>query len=436
MQNIKEKPIILGVLLLLLILLALNSSITVFSVDQFGIFWAPFALFFLSLVVPCWLLHISKQNIRTFIEGRSTDIRKRYFITGAGMALMLLLVPDIYGAFESNPLPTKNSDVLQQMNHLFDRFVAGEQPYTNVTSILWKPFPVYMPLHWIPLGIGKALHIDVRWGGYIVFVLIYLYSLWSISKKSQLGIEELILLILVPFAYFKFTMLYCIDNIHTVFEVIILGYYLLLALGIYLQKHKIIILSLICIMLSRYTIVFFLPLLMYVLYARFGFKTLKKYVIWGGSAFILLYVLPFLVREPSILQDGLAYHNKFAVSEYKRLLDGKLPAILNDGSSFMLIARKWWQIDDPLAGINAIRLFQLIMSGVLTILLVVFYRVYRSKMNVFDFLLAAMGLYLIFFYCTAPFAYGYYWMGFHSYLWIVSLRILQVYKVRYSAQIK
>ena len=348
---------------------------------------------------------------------------------------MLILIPGIYSAFASNPLPTKNSDVLQQMNHLFDRFVAGEQPYTNVTSILWKPFPVYMPMHWMPLGIGKLLHIDVRWGGYIVFVVIYAYGLWSISKVNRLGVGEIILLIIVPFAYFKYTLSYCEDNIHTVFEVIILGYYLLLTLGLYLRNHKLIILSLICIMLSRYTVVFFLPILMYVLYAKFGFKIVKKYVIWGGSAFTLLYVLPFLAREPSILQDGLAYHNKFAVSEYKRLLDGKLPAILNDGTSFMLIAREWWQIDDPIEGINAIRLFQLIMSGILTVLLFVFYRINRAKLDVFDFLLASMGLYLIFFYCTAPFAYSYYWMGFHSYLWIVSLRILQVYKQRHLPQI-
>jgi len=435
MQNVRERSISIGVLLLLLFLIALNSSITVFSVDQFGIFWAPFALFILSLIVPCWLLYISKLNVQISEDEVGMNFRKRYFFVGAGLALMLLLVPDIYRAFESNSLPTKNSDVLQQMNHLFDRFVAGEQPYTNVTSILWKPFPVYMPLHWIPLGIGKLLHIDVRWGGYIIFVLIYIYAIWSISKKAKLGVGEFLLLIIVPFAYFNFTLSYCVDNIHTVFEIIILGYYLLLALGLYLQKHKIIILALICIMLSRYTVVFFLPLLMYVLYVRFGLKTLKKYVLWGGSAFVLLYVIPFLVREPSILQDGLAYHNKFAVSEYQRLLDGKLPSILNDGSSFMLIARKWWQIDDPLAGINVIRLFQLIMSAILTVFLIIFYHINRSKINVFDFLLASMGMYLIFFYCTAPFAYGYYWMGFHSYLWIVSLRILQVYKQRYLYQI-
>ena len=182
---------------------------------------------------------------------------------------MLVLIPDLNNAFLSNPLPTKNSDVLQQLNHLFDRFIEGKQPYTRVESILWKPFPVYMPLHWLPIGIGKVLNIDVRWGGFIVFVLIYLYSLFLISKKQEIGLKM-------------------------------------------------------------------------------------------------------------------------------------------------------------------IRIFQLIMSSGLTIALFFFYRKYREKIHVFDFLLASVGLYLVFFYCTAPFAYAYYWMGFHSYLWIVALRITYRYKMKYS----
>ena len=289
-------------------------------------------------------------------------------------------------------------------------------------------------MHWLPLGIGKVLAIDLRWGGYIVFALVFCYSLWEVAKRSSLGIAEFFLLIIVPFVYFKYTLAYSTDSIHTVFEIIVLAYYLLLALGFYLKNHTLIIVSLICIMLSRYTIVFMLPLLMFVLYQKYGFKMIRKYVIWGGAAFIILYVLPFLVREPSILQDGLTYHNKFAESEYNRLLGGKYPAILNDGSSFMLIAKKWWQIQDPHEGVKAIRLFQLFMSGLLTLGLGLFYWFNRNRIHVFDFLLACMGFYLVFFYCTAPFAYGYYWMGFHSYLWIVCLRIWQVYKHRFLTQ--
>ena len=420
------------ILSILVILIMLNTSITVFSVDYFGILWAPVVLFLIALAVPVWLLVMSRKTPNYIVTpiptGRST-IRASIFI-GIGLLLMLVLIPDFHNAFLSNPLPTKNSDVLQQMNHLFDRFIEGKQPYTNVESILWRPFPVYMPLHWLPLGIGKVLNIDVRWGGYIVFVLIYLYSLFSISKKQRIDFEEFILFVVAPFAYFKYTLLYCADNVHTVFEVIICGYYLLLALGFYVQKHRIIIIALICIMLSRYTIVFFLPLLMYIIYVQFGLKKLYSYIIYGGLGFLFLYVIPFLIREPSILQDGLAYHNKFAVSEYERLVNGNKPAILNDGASFMLITYKWWQIDDPQHGLKMIRIFQVIMSFCLTVVLFLFYRKFRKSVHVFDFLLASMGLYLIFFYCTAPFAYAYYWMGFHSYLWIAALRIMYRYKIR------
>lgn len=418
------------IFVILLILLALNTSITEFSVEKFGILWAPVALFLISLTIPIWLLVLSKKSndVLSIPKPIKSSIPVEYIFGGLGMVLMLVLIPDLKDAFQSNPLPTKNSDVLQQMNHLYDRFVAGEQPYTNVTSILWKPFPVYMPMHWLPLGIGKLLNIDIRWGGFIVFVLIYIYSFFKISKYQTIGIEEVILFLLVPFVYFKYTLLYCVDNIHTVFEIIICAYYLLLALGLYLKKHWIIIVALICIMLSRYTIVFFIPLLMFVIYHRFGLKKFYSYVIYGGIGFLCLYVIPFLLREPSILQDGLAYHNKFAVSEYRRLIEGKLPAILNDGSSFMLIAKKWWQIEDPQEGIKMIRIFQVIMSFGLTVLLFLFYWMNRKTIHIFDFLLASVGLYLIFFYCTAPFAYGYYWMGFHSYLWIVCIRIVTKYK--------
>lgn len=416
-------------IVLILIYVSCQLS-TILNVKYFGVFYAPFALLVVTMMAPLWLLYLSDKSIAKS-SNQANSVNHKYYKKPIFRILLLAVasisvfyhIAPIDLAFDTNPLPTKNSDVIQQLEHLFDGFVRGKQPYTSVSTMEWPPFPVYMPMHWLPIGIGRGLEIDVRWGGYILFVLIYIIAVSLIAFKKNISFGHILFFAVFPFLFFKVPLSFRPEDINSVFELVVAGYYLLLGLGLYLKSDKTIIIALICIMLSRYTIVFFVPLIILTLYFHYGWKKPWQYIRWGGLAFLLLYVIPFLMRDPTIFSQGLDYHNTFAKSQYSIVASGKLPHIMNEGSSFMLIAYEWWRIEDSDLAMRCIRLFQILISLIGFGLLFLFYRKRKSKIDVYDFLLASAAIFCVLFYCTAPFGYGYYWMGYLTLIWIVILRI-------------
>ena len=64
---------------------------------------------------------------------------------------------------ETKP-PDQWSDVIPQVQTLFDRFIRGEFPYKpiNIAIGSYVLQPIYMPFQWLPVGIGLLFGIDLR----------------------------------------------------------------------------------------------------------------------------------------------------------------------------------------------------------------------------------------------------------------------------------
>lgn len=410
-------------LLMLISIYLLAQLGTYYNVRVFGTAWAPVYLLIITSTLPILLIRQSARGVETRAQPVSSN--------QAILSVVLLLAITAVGcmlmrqAFAANPLPTANSDVITQIEHLYDRFLQGLQPYTTVESYAWKPFPVYMPMHWLPIGIGRTLGIDIRWSGFIIFCMSGSYVVYRLLSKKQLGATAALLLPLVIFLFYQVPLAVRPGEMSDVTEITVAAYYLLLGLALYQRSDHIIILSLICIMLSRYTIVFWLPLLAYTLYMTSRWRKLLPYVGFGALGFLLLYVLPFWIREPDILMDGIGYHNKVAEVWYGDMVKGRTVWVLFQGSSSMQLFYLLTDIADPVRATKYIRLLQLALLTTTIASLVVVYHKNRSRVISYDYLLAAAALILAVFFCTAPFGYGYYWFAYHMLMIFVLLRLLQ-----------
>jgi len=217
----------------------------------------------------------------------------------------------LQGAFQRIPDPGKFSDVLPQINALYNRFIDGQQPYYPLPLVGYAPFPVYMPMHWLPIGMSYLMDFDIRWAGFIFFAFASLY--YAIQRRDSIGsVVSGLLPVIVLYSFTK----YAGNDMFVTLETIVAAYYLLLAAGLGKKSLFIIVAGIICCLLSRYTMIFWLPLFGILLWKYQPHRI--SYIIWGIVllSVLAIYIVPFLLRDPSILREGVMYHNKAAIDDW------------------------------------------------------------------------------------------------------------------------
>jgi hypothetical protein len=213
-------------------------------------------------------------------------------------------------------VPDRVSDVLPQLEALASRYWAGVQPYFPLTEYAWHPFPVYMPAHWLPLIPFQRLGWDVRWSGMVLMALAL--GLWGYSvggrRKNPAGSLLAILLPALPvwaFAHWQPT------ELAVTLETTVAAYYLLLGVGLLTRRPWLWFMGLLGCLLSRYTLVFWMPLLIFMVWKEWGLRKTGILTLCLCSGFLVFYVLPFLWPAPHILWEGLHYHNDVAISDWE-----------------------------------------------------------------------------------------------------------------------
>lgn len=160
-----------------------------------------------------------------------------------------------------------------------------------------------MPMHWLPIGISKFLHIDVRWSAYYMYVLAAMIFGYFIGKQPIHFIFKIVLAFMPSVPLWAYILFGQGDLLITT-EIMIAAYYLILACGLLLRNHYIILLGIVLCLLSRYTLIFWLPLFAILFYINQPFKK----VIWFASAIIaavlLFYIFPFFLHDTTILSKG------------------------------------------------------------------------------------------------------------------------------------
>lgn len=370
------------------------------------------AKYFDKYVNPVFLLIVNLcMVVITFLSllNRRNEVRKPKRQVWVWLAFMIATVITYYfyrQGFHAYIYPDKYSDVLPQLEALYDRFAKGEQPYYPLAEIGHHPFPVYMPAHWIILWLPKLLHLDIRWVGLLFLILSVAVFLFYYLKQSVHAFSAIIMVALFCWAIVSY---YYFDSrdIFVTLETPIAAYYLLLAAALISRQLWLVVLAIVLCLLSRYTLVFWLPLFALLLFWERSFKT----SLWVWSVIIVslfvFYIIPFILKSPDILTTGLAYHNKAAVDEWHGYGEPPISWSQESGIYFAPHLKRFFS-GNAYQQVYKTRILQASLMIMLNIIGGIVYRRFRKRIHYMDFGLIALYCFLMFFYLFGALTYRYY----------------------------
>ncbi len=189
------------------------------------------------------------------------------------------------------------------------------------------------------------------------------------------------------------------------------AYYLILATGLLTKRLWLITLGIILCLLSRYTLLFWLPLFAIILFLEKGWK--KSLLVWGtvAACFFLLYVIPFYSKDPSALNKSLSYYVAATVSEWTGYGDPPVSWTHERGISFAAHMKAVFTGDMA----NRVKWARIVQGIVMLLLFVcgwLAYRRWRHRIDFYTFSLIALYCFMVGYYFFAPLTYRYYLFSF------------------------
>jgi hypothetical protein len=365
----------------------------------------PFLFFSISLSIPIFYLYqLRKKNCVEIDHGKS--ISKQAFIYSAlAIIAVICSFEEVRKALQSLPIAKQDTDVLIQLEVMYNRFTNEIFPYTVVHEALSSPFPVYMPMHFIPIGICKLLHLDIRWSGFFVYTIASgLFGYYIGSKK----IPNLLKIFLVCFPSIT---LWCYilcgnEDIFITFEVLIAAYYLILITGLLMRNVYLVFIGISLCILSRYTFIFWLPLFGLLFLTNKGLKNSLVFLISIIAVLFIGYIYPFYLKDTSIFSKGLAYHNQCAGGEWTGYFGTSL-----HGIHFAYLIKMLVNDPDTIHYSKGVFINRIIQAIVLLLTLcfgITNYYFKKIKPNFYKYSAAFLYLFLLVFFCFGPLTYRYY----------------------------
>ena len=366
----------------------------------------PLVFLLVSMAIPFWYIQQLTQE-RAKSQATETAPGRWWIWALAGLFFMALPYEELRKSFVAFAVPRDYSDVIPQLETLYHRFRDGIFPYAPVDMGTYQPYPVYMPLHWLPIAITDWLGIDSRWLGYGFLGLAAAVFSFAIAKNTQHWIPRVMSALLPSLAMWAYILWGGMD-IPVSHELIIAAYYLLLATGLLLRNPWVTGLALIACILSRYTLAFWLPL--FALLMWFYAPKKQSFATWGAvlTAFLLLYFIPFYLKDTSILSTGIAYHNHAAIDEWKGYGEPPVSWSFERGIYFAPHLKALFSGDMA----HRVTMSRVVQGSLMLVLcfggFFFYQRRWRSKMEWHDYSLLMLYLIIASFYFFGPLTYRYY----------------------------
>ncbi|MBD2766893.1 hypothetical protein IC235_03180 [Hymenobacter sp. BT664] len=225
----------------------------------------------------------------------------------------------------------KYSDVIPALKIFVTRWLVGAEVYTPLTwEMGYLDLPTYLPATWFPFVIAEQTGLDYRILAWSIFVLgcgSYAMVLW----RRQLAWLPTLVLALVPFLSIYLMQLTDPSSFGLTVETLIIGYYSLLISGILLRSWSLVLIGLLACLLSRYSLVFWVPLLLGMMFFQ---DSRRRVLLLAGALLIgvlLLYIVPFLSHDWTMPGQVQAYYTMAAVGEWVHLNENGLPLHLYNG---------------------------------------------------------------------------------------------------------
>jgi len=374
------------------------------GINDYDRYQNPKYILLISLFIPLIFLYGTLMGGNKQEQTKNT-LSVNIFSPLLGFSTIAFLFKDIRRAFTLYSDPSKHSDVIPQLETLYNRFIHGEFPYKGVPMPGWEPYPVYMPLHWLPIAIPKLLHVDVRWSGMLLMAIAAGLYVYHTYKENQNHLTLFTASILPAIVLWNFLTTDFID-IPVSLETIIAAYYLVLAIGLMTRNLVITTVGIILCLLSRYTMIFWLP--MFFIFLWFNNSGKQNISVWLSIilSFLILYIIPFYLHDTTIFSKGINYHNLAVLNEWKGHPYSFEPGIYFGQHMYDAFHGTIEQKVFMAREVQAACMLGLMGIGLLL------YRILKSKMSYYDLSLAMLYYFLLFFYLFGPLTYRYYYLPF------------------------
>jgi hypothetical protein len=334
-------------------------------------------------------------------------INNRQLIYGVAGAGVLLISAFVFRAYDSTNAMA--SDVIPTVRILGERLLSGKPVYVTITEFGYILPPTYLPMHWLPFVPVLHCSIDLRIWAMILFFLLSMPSLhWLARHQSSQNAG--ILVLLAPAILVMLYLLGQRDDAGYSVEWLYAAYYLLLVFGLMKENVWLCALALVCILLSRFSLVLWLPMLPVWFWMKKGWKPVAIAGLIVTAGILLIYVIPFLSRFPESFGNAQAYYTKGALMEWdgqEWQKPGDHPYQISRG-----LGMAWW-FYRLFPGELADRIYALKMvhaGGAVLIGLLFVYFVLRRKFSQVPsavFLLGSLHAYLWYFYSFIQVPYPY-----------------------------
>ncbi|QNH62120.1 hypothetical protein [Hymenobacter sediminicola] len=334
-----------------------------------------------------------------YILGAASAMRPRWAYPVAMGLLAVALYPRLREIIEQYPVDVKMSDVLPSIEIYLRRFQTGQPVYALITEFGYDLSPTYLPMMWLPYLLPDALNVDYRWLGLWVLAvgaLLYAYRLASTAPSLYGGILKLLL----PLVLFWPLLGHDTHILGLSIETMIIGYYFILVAGILSQSTAFRAVGLLLCLLSRFSLLFWIPFYLWLIYRHEGPKRAFWLVALVAIGVLGIYVIPFLSADWSAFMKGQGAYTAAAVAEWQNNVgpDG-LPTQLFRGVGLASLFYKYAP-GDFAARINLLRGVHLVatVGSVAAVAAWYWLRRHRLTLDYRHLALLALKLNLTFFY--------------------------------------
>lgn len=248
--------------------------------------------FTLSGLIICWfvlVLPYPEPKTNHPLDLSKTVNKYRWWILA--MTLICIMGSALHW-MEDAPLDYHDADMLPIIKIMSQRFLHGgwSHVYDVIPEIWGGMHPIYLPAMWLPFSIPVFFDADPRWTTVVALFILAALFIWRIQplhRKSG------------PIFFAAFLLIWWLLNAHNsglliyTEEGVVILFYSFLALALMSNNGWLIGMATSLCVLSRYSLVGWIPaMLVFYLYTK-DFKNLLRIAIMGIVFFLALVLIPF-----------------------------------------------------------------------------------------------------------------------------------------------
>jgi hypothetical protein len=400
------KQSILNIALIVLILL--ENFFLFFSYNEYHFTQAhnAKALFLSSLLFGAvYIYKFYKQEVGMQLTSFKKLSWRSWILLIPFITSIIWLVVRYDHIFKGFPVSVQSSDIIPTIQVACRRFLSGQYVYNQITEFGYTLPLTYLPMQWLPFTFAELGHFDYRWIPFAIWTIAALVLFLRCLRTGNV-VWQCIALVLIlggnSLVFFKS------EGVLTMtVELMVAGYYILFVSGLNTRNAVLAGLIISVCLLSRYSLLLWLPLAFFVLLVAKQRKFLLIAAITAVLTVLVIYVIPFLSKDWGSFYRGYKYYDQSALFEWGHMNENGYPGHLFSGTGFAYIFYYKLSSLDLMQRIKMLQKTHLFLSLGSTVVMGVWYWFNRKKINYRIFLSGSFKIYLTFFLAFIQVPYEY-----------------------------